>query len=383
MGVCKDCNSSCAENVADSCIVWTGASIPILKIEKGKAYSTNIVNLANELVKVVEATANLKCLFNGCGEVEVDIPTAVQILIDKICEISTDDIINKSSMNCISGGASSAESTYFLGRNSLISTSPTATGGNFVYDATEVTSGLPDEYTISRVNVTVRGNQINGNSLVASSNSPQGIIAIPNQRYPALAEIGITANTPSGIVQLTQTIALVSSATQINSLYEFDIVDYGGAGTTALNLTTAISNMAATICQTKTDVNTLKNIQISDTEFLKFPSKKRDAVVGVIVAELDEVIDDVSKPGNFKVFGKLCSEGCGDTTVEQSLQAVLDGYGQTVCNLVAQVNEMIIRINTLEARVRVCCENSFDSSSNIGGGTGTVISGPCYGSGCS
>lgn len=383
MAKCTDCDNSCLENLADSCLVWLGASFPTLNIVKGQSYTKNIVNLATELQKIVDARVDLHCLYTNCGDPSVTIPEAVKALIDKICTLTTDDISNLSEMSCISGGVSSTEATELLGKSSMITNSGTATGSTLSYDLSEVTSGLPEGFDVQRVNVVAVGNSINGNSIIASSNNAQGILALPNQRFPVTVTIDVTVNTPAGIVKLDQSIAIVSSSTKINSPYEFNVVDYGGTGSKAKNLTTAITQMSNVICSTKTDVNALKTIAISDTENIKFPSKKRDPVIATIVGHLDSTITKLNAPGDFPLLGKICSENCGDSTIESTLQELLDSYATTICDLVSNVNTLISRINILEARVRSCCsEDSFDSNSIISGGAGTTIQGVCIGGRC-
>jgi hypothetical protein len=76
--------------ISSNCVIWQGPDIPCIKLCKGDTVSDTVYKLATELCSILEQidvnTYDLTCLNLSCEP--KDFHALIQILIDKICELS-------------------------------------------------------------------------------------------------------------------------------------------------------------------------------------------------------------------------------------------------------------------------------------------------------
>lgn len=261
---CINCGNGCLSDTLDKCVQWTGPDIECVGIESGMYYDEAVTNLANELCSFIEKTVDLKCLYdNTCSscDIEVEIPKAVQIIIDKLCTLSSSDISYDGPLYCIGNNSVSGDAALFLGRSFNYNVN---TGGNntvFTYDLSESCRNLPDSYSLGSSRVVVTGSKLTSSSaIVGRSTSEVGSITIPYNSFPVNVDLEMNLQGENGVISLQKTLSLSTASAGMR--YEiFDVKDYTSTSNRVLTQEVFNQLVAAQVCDNKKRLDLLNGLQ--------------------------------------------------------------------------------------------------------------------------
>ena len=209
----QSCKPECLKEVYDGCVQWTGPSIPCAGIETGEYYDEAIVKLATTLCDHINnAKADLQCLYDGSSDSRVvDLPEAVQKTIDKLCNLTSNDVAATSSLFCI-GDNASVYAAALGGKTVSWGVVPSKSNVQFTYDFNEAIAGLDSaNYQLNKVDVQAIGQTGTSNTTVASANSAAGGFSLTPDVFPVAVKMKATLTTPSGIVNLKKTVSITST----------------------------------------------------------------------------------------------------------------------------------------------------------------------------
>ncbi len=340
-------NTKCLEQVLDGCVRWTGPSIPCCGIENGEFYSDAVVKLANTLCDHIEnATANLGCLYDGCDGPVVELPIAVSKLIDKICNLTTDNIANAASLGCLSTAGNSVYSSTIPNKTIVYSTVGLKDGVQIVYNMAGIISELPSDYALSTVSVIVSGQNhaSGGRTILSQSDKPVGGFTLTPDQFPVNLKAEMNVNTPDGTVRLTKYLSVSGESSGGERQLTMELDDLTGKVISGLTQTDVNKTLSSAICQNKFTLDSLKEIQVTGCENMDHPSAHVHSVVQVHDGKICELLTRINNIGD-EFISFLNCDGCTTTTSNVSLQTALNTMMSTLCNIQSELAELKDQIN--------------------------------------
>lgn len=371
-------NCGCIEEHSDKCIIYTGPDIEVVGIYNNQRYDVVTVALANKLKEIIEQTVDLKCLYTGtCNtcDPEVTIPEAVQVIVDKLCSLTAADISYSGQIFCLGNDSISVDAINLLGRGYQYFVEPAEVGTAFGFDMTQALVNMPSGYSVSKISTTISGKKKNGKTVIANSSYPTASVRVDNDRFPLTADFQVRVNSPSGSVDMVHTLVIPSAESQ-SAGQTFTIRDYA-QGESIMTQESFNALVAAQVCDTKTGLEQLRNLQLIGCEKIKYPNTDIKAIVSVHSSELCDVIERLDELET--VSYRECSDYCEDNIIEVSLHEALKRQGDIICELQAKVLELTGNMVTLEARIQACCDANLASLQS--GGSSYSI-GDSSGGGC-
>ena len=330
------------QNVMDGCVEWTGPSIHCCGITNGEYYDTAIVKLANKLCDHIESSkADLGCLYSGDGSAVVPLPAAVQSIISKLCYLTTNDIVNNSSLGCLAQGGNSIYSASIPNREMKYSVTGLSDGVQFVYDMSEVVSNLPADYTIGDISVKVTGSNYanGGRTLLSQSDKPVGGMRLTPDRFPVTVKAELDVNTPDGTLRMEKYLSVSGVGSSGENRVTMDIDDLTGKNYAGMNQTQVNEVLASATCQNKFSLDALKDMQVAGCEHIEHPSTNIHSVIQIHDGKLCEVLGRLEQIGSEKVSYLDC-DGCTTTTKDVSLQSALSSMAKLICDLRKEVEDL-------------------------------------------
>lgn len=380
MNDCVNCGNGCLEETSDKCTLYTGPDFPKFGIKKGDYLDKVVVDLLNELQKICDTKVELKCLYTGeCDncESEVEIPKAVQVIIDKLCTLTSSDVRYEGERYCIGDTSISSGAVFLLGKNFKYSVEPAVNGTAVTYDVTEFTKNLPADYTVGRVTGVVSGKPERGKSIILDSNKSFVGATVSNDRFPVTLDLDVRVKTPSGDVKMVKTVSIPSpqSGTYFSS---FNVQDFG-AGLEEYNLESFTQALAAQVCANKTELEGFKNIDLPGCSHIEYNSTDIKDILakhGAILCDILSRLDTLEE-----VEYTSCDDGCGEKVSNNSVSGAINDLSSRSCSMQSSIDEIRRSVQTLGD-----IQNTNSGSQGSGGiitngkTTGGCIGGNCGGS---
>lgn len=265
MSDCVNCKNDCLQEITDKCIRWVGEAIPHLGIEKGMYYDQAVIKFAQSYCDFSTATYDLHDLQTNKDERSVTLPDAISIIVDRLCNLSTDNLKYTGS-SCLSqrSNSISTNGAKLLNRGFDYSIVPTDCGFNLEYDMGSAINNLPEGYSLDNVQVLVNGKSVRGSSIIADSNNPCNTIPLDNDRYPINVDFKATVRTENGNVILESNEYLKAPQIGQNSVKmrvnDKTITSQEANGTEFLDM------LSSTVCQNTSDLDGYRNSSIPGFE---------------------------------------------------------------------------------------------------------------------
>ncbi len=379
--MCETCGSDCLESHADKCILYTGESSDKLGITKGMYYNGVTTQLIEELEKICNERVELKCLYsNECNSCEpsVTIPVGVQILIDKICALSATDIKYEGDKYCIGKDSISGGAISLLGRGFNYEVQPTDRGTSISYNLDDVTKSLPANYQVGRISTVVSGKPLRGKSIIVDSNKSTLGATVSNDRFPLNIDIDMRVATPTGDVKMVKSLHIASPLAGTYSA-QMNVQDFGAGVSEEYSLEGFLEAMAAQICANKSELDSLKNIDLVGCEDITYTSTDiRDIIAqhGSVLCQILKRLDDLETVS----YNTCGGDSCNKTSKSNTPEGAINELSTTTCDLQGQCDALRRDVQTLsEISSTNCNQSGFGGITKNGSTTG----GTCSGAGCS
>lgn len=304
---------SCLEKpTLDSCVEYTGPDIEAVGIKNGIMYDELTMKLIDQLLYYIGDNIELKCLYdNTCGNCQpfVSVPEAVQSLVNKICSLTTEDIIHNGTLYCLSDGSTSVEGASLLGRPFNYSISSTLVGSSFNYNITEAVKNLPNGFANGRTRVTVTGKNKRGNTIIKSANDLILSVPVENDRFPINVNFESDIHTPNGTIRLYKNLSIPSPLAN-SYVTTFDVKDFTSTDTSNLTQKTFNDIISAQVCENKTFMEQLKSFQLPDAEDFNVGGPGLESTIGALAAAIQGLFNEI-KTLKLTIETQL-SNGCGN-----------------------------------------------------------------------
>lgn len=154
---CIDCHSDCTQLISDYCVEYTGPSFECIDLNEGSFtdpvfYAEAFQKLAAGFCTFLEENkVDLDCLYEN-GDFTVPVKEAVEEIIDKLCNLSTDDIESRAGTYAI-GTNSSTCSAKLTNRTLNWGLTNFKEGSKFTWSFANALSNLPEDYQTVSVEV--------------------------------------------------------------------------------------------------------------------------------------------------------------------------------------------------------------------------------------
>ena len=287
--------TSCLQYTPDSCISWTGPDMPFFGIIKGQKYSTAIISLATTLQEYVEKEVILSCLYTGecdaCSPI-VKIPEAVQIIINKLCSLTSDDISNVGDLSCLGIKTMSPDAAKLLNRPFKLVVQPNPTGASVSFDHLGALQTLPSNFEVGQIRTRVAGTTVRGSSIIADSNKEYFTTSVKSDRFPLTVETEINILTPSGNVKLSKN-AVISGTEANEHAGVFEVYDFSKLSTKEFSQTQVNELVAAEVCSLRSELDQYKNITATSSECVTFASTDIKDIVAALLGAVSSLCDRV------------------------------------------------------------------------------------------
>lgn len=346
---------SCLHFTPDSCILWTGEDMPFFGIAYGNYYNTEIVKLATIVQEWIEREVSLNCLYdNTCGQCapSVQVPEGLQIVINKLCALTTDDISNVGDLHCIGSTTLSPDAAKLLNRPFTFTVTPNASGALVSYDYSEAISNLPTGYELGKLSTRVRGTMKNGSTIISDSDKSFFTSNVKSDRFPLTAEFEINVVTPSGSVKLVK-VATIAGTQDQSQTGVFDVNDFSKTDNIQFTQTDVNELLSAELCSHKSELDQLKNLDIEGCEAIQYPSKDIKAIIGVVdstLCEHEDRIADLEEPIQYRECDDLCGEHLLEITSQEAWTKITDA----MCALQQRVSDLETRLTLAETKISCC-----------------------------
>lgn len=307
---CKDC----LEEYSDHCVMYTGPSFDRFNIKTDEYYDKVIVDLLNELHNYVSKEVSLHCLYTGeCDtcDSEVEIPKAVEVIIDKLCSLTSSDIKYEGSAYCIGESSISGGAVLLLGKSFSYNIQPVINGTSISYDLNEVGKNLPEGYRLSRVNTIVSGKPKLGKSIILESDKLTVGATVANDRFPVNLDIDIRYNTPTGDVKLVRSINIPSAVSGQHTA-ELSVQDFGSRDNGVHTLESFVDSVAAQVCANRTALESFNNLDLPGCDYLSYNSKKIHDIISYHSSVLCDILERLEALENMTF--SIQEDDCGVTT---------------------------------------------------------------------
>ncbi len=379
------CDTYCLNTQYGQCVQYLGRDFPLIGIKNKEYYDPIIIKLAQFVEDLVKNNVvDIKCLYDDCGSNVVPVIEAVRKIVDHICNYESSQLKTDSNLYCL-GSNTNLAASKITNTSCVWSTNLSNNNLLFNYNLSNITNNLPTGAQYLNSNIVINGSSQNGTTRINQSSSLAGMLDVPINRLPATAEIEVRVNTDKGNVSLRQNILLNSataSGPYTTNLNARDINAFNGS--TVLSQKQYNEILASNICQLKTLVESLLEVQIDNCETLIYPKKDIISIISVHHTNLCTIIDSLKNIGAFPVDYLGTDANCGTTTSRITLQEALNKQQQDIVALIQKVATLEQKVFVIEQRLNNCCPGggvSGDSNlgpSNLGG---VIVGSQCGGPG--
>lgn len=311
------CENVCLDPTTDMCVEYTGPDIDFLGIKKGQKYNEAFVVLANSLSAVLENNVQLKCLYDGsCGTCEpvVNVPKAVEILIDKLCNFNAKDVSYNGSLYCLGEGSTSGEAYKLIGKSFPYSVSLDPIGSSLGYNLEAALGTLPQDYAVGASSVIISGKPKRGRTIIFSSNKRITSLPIENDRYPINMKVNLDVLTPNGSVTLSKNISIPSPIVKDYTAI-FDVKDFTNPDNSKVSLDKFNDMIASEVCSLTSYLNTLKSFEIAESESFNVGGPGIESAIGALAGAIQGLYNKIeSIEKQMETCCQCCNNcGCGDS----------------------------------------------------------------------
>ena len=386
MGKCINCNGECTQLISDGCVRYEGEAFECIDLNEGTFdnpvfYREAFDKLASGFCDfLAQNNVDLSCLYDGDGNPTAPVKEAVEKLIAKVCNLSTDDIQATASSYAV-GSNSSVCGAKLLNRSLNWATTNIDTATQFTYNFSNAVSNLPDNYSVNNVSVKAIGKSSGSvNTIFANSDKRSAGFNIPPNRLPVIVDATVNIDTPCGQISLNKKIG-ISSAQEGAFTTPLDIIDT--SSTTNLGgktLTQYLEDQSSQISINKNEIESLKDVSVQGCDNVNYPSQDIQTVVQVQGGKVCEALGRLDRIGSETVLVTTCDDQCGVNTSESSLQSALDQLSEIICDNQKEIAQLKSDLRDLQLIVQSCCDVSSSTagaSSGSGSGGGGCSGGDC------
>jgi len=374
MEKCINCDERCFGNETQShCVKWTGPDIECVGIKKGQYLNDAQVALAEKLCEVLERRVDLNCLYsNTCDSCEksVEIPVAVQALIDKVCGLCSSDISCDGNMFCLGEGSISSQAAELSGRNFSYGNTVNGNSSNVFFDFADATSALPSGFTLGNTRAVLTGTKKNGKTIINESEGTRVSFPVETDRYPLNLTLSVDVNTPGGTVRLNKVVN-IPTAGVFNGNDTFNVQDFGAPNARVTDQKSFNERVAAQVCQNKQKAESLERLEVEGCDNIKYPTTNLKDIVSINASSVcghDKRIGDVE---NVSVVVPAKGD-CKEETTEMGLQEAILQMSQQISDLTGTVTALQTENAALSQGLRdTASQCSSCASGNCGESNGT------------
>lgn len=294
---------SCLSQYGDSCVLWTGKSIPELGITKGMTYDEVIKNIVEYII------ANI-----GYVDEDTNVKDAIKYL--RSGSINSDSISVPSDGTPYVNFVSSVDALELSHVPLRYVLSTAEKGTNLDIDLTYGFAELPKGYSVINSSVLVTGKRVRGSSVLLDSREPVRRVNINNDRFPITLSTDSVIGTPNGEVRLERTIYIDSPKGGEYITYH-NVKDTSGSFSPK-NLSELLEGIAAQASLNRSRIDNLNSLNLDSASDLGFVSNDMNSVISQLSNQVFDVrervkgIEDVEPKQNldksFEEISKLRSE---------------------------------------------------------------------------
>lgn len=310
----QNCDNGCLDPTSDKCVIST-IEIPFLGIKKGESYDKAFMALAESLADVLEANVELQCLYDDtCEGAVVNVPTAVKVIINKLCNFSAEDVDYTGPTYCIGEGSTSGEAFKMVGRSFKYSISTNPVGSSLEYDLNDALKDLPEDYAVGSTRVTVSGTPKRGKSVINTSKNRVASIPVENDRYPLNMAVDLNVLTPNGTVTLSKNLSIPSPLSKsYNAL--FDVRDFTSPDNSKINQSKFNDLLASELCSLNSYLTSLRSFEIADSGSFNPGGPGIESAVGALAGAIQGLYNKIeSLEKQMETCCQCCNNcGCGDS----------------------------------------------------------------------
>lgn len=357
--ICKNCKPDCLQETPGGCLPYTSdTSFSLLGIESALVADSdiqdNFIKLATAYVEFIEKNEiDLGCSGNGTAQSY----EAIKALLAWSCELTTDDIGTTANMYCLADGIS-VSAAKIKNKTFSWSTQGLTDGVNYNYNLSDTLDNLPQGFTLNSVSVKANG-QRGGSSktLLAESKEAIGGFKLRPDNYPVNVTTTLSLGTPDGEVQMEKKIALTGNYTSEAYTSALDIKDLSNNNNFSVTSQTQFNEiMASSYCHIKELYDNLRNIEIADCEYVQYADGHINTVLQTHSGKICEALDRLKHIGNEKISYTDCSDDCGISVKERTIQEAFNATGEDICDLLSRMKSLEARVLELETQISNCCK---------------------------
>lgn len=360
--ICKNCKPDCLQETPGGCLPYTSSeSIDCVGIQSALTEDSDI---QENLIKVGKAfcqflddnTVDLSCLQGDLESPLQQSYVAVNKLLDFVCNLNTDNIGTGANLYCLSDGISLSASKL-TNKSFTWSTQSLSDGVNFTYNLLETVESLPQDFVLNSVSIKANGKRVGSSkTLLASTTETVGGFKLQPDNYPVNVTAEIKIGTPDGELILEKRLSLTGNYNSDTYRSNLDIRDFSNNTNFSLTSQTQFNEiLASAYCHIKQLYDNLKNISISDCEYIQYPDGHINSVLQVHSTKLCEALDRITNIGAEKINYQDCDDNCGTTIREITVQEAFDLSGRDICSLLERVKNLESRVTELELQIQNCC----------------------------
>lgn len=190
--------------------------------------------------------------------------------------------------------------------------------------------------------------------MIVNTDKNAGSIALLNTRYPINAAFEVVVNTPKGTVVLSNQEFFDNPSNSSSSNPLMKVMDFTTNGGIATQ-TDVNEQFASELCSLKSEVEDLQELNISGCDDVVYADNSVSAVVGVHSMHICEILDDLKHIPQKIVTFTACDDACEASVIDQTIQEAFDRLSQTVCSLLARVNQLETKVQDMEIKLDECC----------------------------
>lgn len=263
---CKNCDANCFSFVPDGCVEYTGEAVASLGINDNMSVKQVLQKLIGGYIALADKIA--KC--NLCNQEDY-----VEEINQPLISLAG---LAKSSTSC-------AASLVNLNFNYTIIGGATSVGVQYSFQ--DIIDNIPTNYSIIKKGIKVWGANSNS-TLYASSANNSGTFNVEPSRFPLTLDFSIQINTPCGVISVDKVVLL--NGVSAGSYSTTGIVsDYGSENHGTVTQETFNQVLRDKVINLERDVNTIKNINLSNTGSIVLPSNQLETVLQTILLKLGEI----------------------------------------------------------------------------------------------
>lgn len=382
----EDCKNNCLEEHSDICIQYTGPTIERFNVENGQYYNKVIVSILDELTGIVSRKVDLSCIYtNECDKCEpsVEVPQAVQLIIEKLCRLTDEDVKYTGDRYCIGDSSISSGAVYMLGKNFTYNVTPVVNGTSIAYDLTSIVKSLPNDYRVSRISTVISGKPKRGKSIITDSDKVYLGATIQNDRFPINVDIDMRINTPSGDVKLSKSLNIPSPLAG-EYVAEMNVRDFGTDLDNSFTLKSFLEMTAAQVCANKTELDSYKRMDLPSCEAITYTSKDIRDIVAQQSSLLCSLSERITALENISF--SVQETDCGVKTYNESPEKAVNILSNICSSLVSRTNDLGRSIQTIQDvgsnNVTMIQGGSTTPNPTTSSNDSVIISGGCKGGDC-